>query len=348
MTVGNRWIRKKALRGIATWMLPLCVAALDPTAALATHCGGDHCWILPADQETTPQACCEVVRNLSTNAILPFACVLVNGQGSFVGGGGGCPLMIFNSGNGQCQGGHSNIVGDHDINLKPLPPIDYTAYCAQGDGVVCRLCYASFAAGYSMVSQLTFSTPSDPNPSSGLSGIWSKIGAPSTLTSLVRLPHNPALYERVGGRQRHAPGWSNHEDGNHWGTPAMKAALEHLSQSWLGTDPDGYVCGSHGKFAINDISLEPGGIFDIDGNWFTPHKYHGRGRAVDIRPQRQNSNFGVPVGEENPFCTLARHAGFTKACLEIPRNDNSYPTGTDCSPRSLCEPSTIKHWHLEL
>jgi hypothetical protein len=36
------------------------------------------------------------------------------------------------------------------------------------------------------------------------------------------------------------------------------------------------------KISINDMSLPWGGLFDINGDWLTPHTSHRRGMSVDI------------------------------------------------------------------
>ena len=37
------------------------------------------------------------------------------------------------------------------------------------------------------------------------------------------------------------------------------------------------------KVGINDMSLPRGGLFDLNGDWITPHQTHREGKNADIR-----------------------------------------------------------------
>ena len=62
--------------------------------------------------------------------------------------------------------------------------------------------------------------------------------------------------------------------------------------------------------AINDASLEWGGLFDIDGDWDTSHKKHRRGVVIDIRANTEVVN--IP---ENLFDSFKNLAAKTKTIM---------------------------------
>ncbi|MEW6068696.1 MAG: hypothetical protein AB1610_10455 [Nitrospirota bacterium] len=61
---------------------------------------------------------------------------------------------------------------------------------------------------------------------------------------------------------------------NHYGTENTLWLLLDLAMGYFET--------GSGTLRINDISLEWGGLFDIDANWATPHKSHRTGKNVDV------------------------------------------------------------------
>lgn len=75
--------------------------------------------------------------------------------------------------------------------------------------------------------------------------------------------------------------------GSYFGTPAMVQALSNLA--------DEYAAEHNGdKLPCNDMSIEWGGIFDLKGDWKSPHREHANGVDVDIRtrliaPDRRHS-----------------------------------------------------------
>jgi hypothetical protein len=74
------------------------------------------------------------------------------------------------------------------------------------------------------------------------------------------------------------------------------------------------------KLFVNDMSLVDGGLFDIKGDWNTPHKTHRDGRRVDINSTSMSSD------EKDFFKKAAKDVGFPTVILE------------DDPP----------HWHLEI
>jgi hypothetical protein len=67
-----------------------------------------------------------------------------------------------------------------------------------------------------------------------------------------------------------------HRDNHYFSQAAVddlvKAANEFVKEEW----------NTSGKMRLNDMSLEWGGLFDINGDWRTPHSLHRVGRSVDI------------------------------------------------------------------
>jgi murein endopeptidase len=66
---------------------------------------------------------------------------------------------------------------------------------------------------------------------------------------------------------------------NHWGTPSLVAKLGAFAAAHFLR----FSTTSTPKVAINDISLEQGGLFDIGGGWNVPHREHRVGLTADMR-----------------------------------------------------------------
>ncbi|MEO0297389.1 MAG: hypothetical protein ABIN23_08090 [candidate division WOR-3 bacterium] len=52
-----------------------------------------------------------------------------------------------------------------------------------------------------------------------------------------------------------------------------------------------YVDSGGERIYINDLSLPYGGLFDIEGNWQTPHSEHRLGNNADISGTGRNGRF---------------------------------------------------------
>lgn len=90
-------------------------------------------------------------------------------------------------------------------------------------------------------------------------------------------------YELVGAPGNHAgtndpcranPPASQHND-NHFGRQALITAIQDIATAYDSLNPGI-------RLRINDMSLESGGLFDINNNWRTPHRSHRLGSSADI------------------------------------------------------------------
>ncbi len=87
----------------------------------------------------------------------------------------------------------------------------------------------------------------------------------------------------MGGTQNHhgPPGWQ--EDHNHFCMPEVANAIFEIAEE--------YVDSGGERIYINDLSLPYGGLFDIEGNWQTPHSEHRLGNNADISGTGRNGRF---------------------------------------------------------
>lgn len=133
---------------------------------------------------------------------------------------------------------------------------------------------------------------------------------------LVLLPDNN-LYEKIGGTpNHHGPRLdvSNEPyltpDDNHWVDENVVIPLVNLALLYSIQYPDAPV------IRYNDISLPNGGLFDINGNWTSPHSLHQIGQNVDIRTSPPRSD-GIPLALKRrieeilvdlyPYTTVEEH-----------------------------------------
>lgn len=66
---------------------------------------------------------------------------------------------------------------------------------------------------------------------------------------------------------------------NHWGTTSFLAKLRGAATLYYLR----YAEQSSPLLAVNDISLETGGLFDVNANWTRPHAEHRIGVVADLR-----------------------------------------------------------------
>ncbi|MHB0996464.1 MAG: hypothetical protein ACYC2I_08860 [Elusimicrobiales bacterium] len=72
---------------------------------------------------------------------------------------------------------------------------------------------------------------------------------------------------------------------NHFGTEAMNTAVKKLATDYHS------ACSGAKSLSYNDMSLVWGGLYDIKGNWATPHKAHRFGVNLDVgKRQIKKSN----------------------------------------------------------
>ena len=97
---------------------------------------------------------------------------------------------------------------------------------------------------------------------------------------LVELPE-AVYYERIGGRYPHSS--------NHWCTQAVMERVQSIAMVWFLENPN------EALMMINDMSLEYGGLFDVRGNWQSPHDSHRIGTDVDVRTELPGLRRGIPT-----------------------------------------------------
>jgi hypothetical protein len=320
-----------------------------PSPVGASHCGGSDCWVVPLGtgaQGSATMQLCVVLTPVPTGF---HRIVNVRHWQS----GDACPITNFNSGHGQCSGYHVRTGSNHPTSNEPLGTFSPMSTWQQGNPADGRVCYTYDGdtvqhAGVTFVTTqrtIDFSTIWEDTWL-----LWTKLGAPSTASTLVRLPAG-AKYVRIGSEPKHNPGYSDPEDpedSNHWGTPTMITQLTSLAQIWRDEVTTGAGCsgGPVPKLRINDISLELGGLFDLNGQWTASlgHSSHRHGTDVDIRSARGNPDGGVPINRENLFCAIAIEEGFDDAVLESPHGTPAPPP--PCQQMFFNMSQSNTHWHL--
>lgn len=90
---------------------------------------------------------------------------------------------------------------------------------------------------------------------------------------LETMPVSGQGYWRLTGSYGEPGVTSLHFD-NHYGTPSTKVRLAVMASDYF--EDTGIAIG------VNDMSLEWGGLFDINNNWATPHIWHRTGKSVDV------------------------------------------------------------------
>ena len=103
-----------------------------------------------------------------------------------------------------------------------------------------------------------------------------------------------AAYVLVGDKPWHPS--------NHWGTSSFVAKLRHAAAL--------YNMKYGSKLEINDLSLEWGGLFDINQDWSHPHREHRIGVSADVRL--------VPPGRRDDFALILQQAGIVGPILREP------------------------------
>jgi hypothetical protein len=98
--------------------------------------------------------------------------------------------------------------------------------------------------------------------------LWDTVSITEKVDSLIAFPQT-ANYSLTGRKPAHP---NNHYFYQIAVDSLVKAANEFAKAEW----------NTSGKMLLNDMSLEWGGLFDINGSWGTPHSLHRVGRSVDI------------------------------------------------------------------
>lgn len=101
---------------------------------------------------------------------------------------------------------------------------------------------------------------------------------------------------------------------NHYGTNELNSDIRAISKDY-------FVVDNQIKLRINDLSLEWGGIFDIDNEWTDPHFEHRIGKQADIGMKGMPNQSGlsecpqisediiVPIIERHTSAKLLIHRG---------------------------------------
>jgi hypothetical protein len=137
----------------------------------------------------------------------------------------------------------------------------------------------------------------DANDAGGLYNLTATLssGESDTKVLTVKLDLTPlppgSSYSVVRG------GTAFHPDGT-YGTPSLVATVQVLANR--------YQHNSMQTLSINDMSLEWGGIFDLNGDWGPPHVLHQTGQSVDI------NGTTMTTPEKALLYTLATALGFVQ------------------------------------
>jgi len=84
----------------------------------------------------------------------------------------------------------------------------------------------------------------------------------------------PGLYEMASGSSYRLTGATTTHPENHYGKHSTIVLMRMIA--------DEYYAETGTTLGINDMSLPWGGLFDVSGNWSTPHISHREGKDVDI------------------------------------------------------------------
>ncbi|MEK6542979.1 MAG: Ig-like domain-containing protein [Elusimicrobiota bacterium] len=154
------------------------------------------------------------------------------------------------------SGGH-----DHDA-ARPVGAFSASS-CTTGSDGVCSVTYtASVFSGIETV-------------------IASAAGAPQQSQDLIvsvpglALLADSTFYTKVGGTVFHLGPPLSIQDHNHYGLQGFNQVIIDLSFHYASRFP------GH-QLRINDMSLPNGGLFDMNGDWQRPHKFHRLGISCDI------------------------------------------------------------------
>lgn len=124
---------------------------------------------------------------------------------------------------------------------------------------------------------------------------------------LILLPETQ-YYIKIGGTCYHhgpslypIPQECKIPDHNHWGTSDLVDALYAIALN--------YVQKGGEKIYINDMSLPYGGLFDIRGNWQSPHRTHRTGTNADVSGGGPGGSFMLPDTMENVVYRVGKNLG---------------------------------------
>ncbi len=111
-------------------------------------------------------------------------------------------------------------------------------------------------------------------------------------------------YQLTGSKPAHTA--------NHFGLHSTDDSMGHVA--------DDYYIGTGALLGINDMSLEGGGLFDIDANWSPPHRSHRKGTSVDIDRCAESA---IPNNPNARTCVTSY-------------DKEGNPVGHTCDPGYIC------------
>jgi hypothetical protein len=117
------------------------------------------------------------------------------------------------------------------------------------------------------------------NLAGGIETIAATVGGGVQADISVRVP---GLVELAAGADYDQVGQTAIHPDNHFGAAATIASLQTIAANFEAHKVANNLP-AWPRVAYNDISLERGGIFDINGDWAPPHQTHRVGQTVDFR-----------------------------------------------------------------
>lgn len=158
------------------------------------------------------------------------------------------------------SGGH-----DHDSALRPKGALSAYSGNTGPTGMDLSIEYTS-----PEISGVVYSDASCTGPN----GFACYPGSYYSFTTKV-----PNLEQLVAGAAYDLIGSTATHSSNHWGTHSFVSKLQQAAAFYNLK----FVGMPSPKLAINDLSLESGGLFDVRANWTHPHKEHRIGVVGDLR-----------------------------------------------------------------
>jgi len=170
---------------------------------------------------------------------------------------------------------HLNLI-DLDVGQFYLPPLadnNKVTGCTTMDGT-CTLVYVVSEASGKYVIRACIDS-GDSNPCASTTGPVAQSSVLVRELGLVQL--GPGFgYILVGSTGQSGGNCSvpcGHPS-NHYAIPILETKITQLAAT--------YAAAKNGTIEVNDMSLPWGGLFDIYGDWETPHVLHRTGHSVDI------------------------------------------------------------------
>ncbi len=197
---------------------------------------------------------------------------------------------------------HKVNSGGHIHDLDPRPKGDLSAYVGNtGPSGYIGLQYTSPDVSGTVYSDLSCTGPN------GFACFAGQFYSFTTMVPGLQNLGGDLTYDLIGATSTHTS--------NHWATSSFADKLRSLANLYF-LKYDGLT---QPKLAINDLSLEQGGLFDIKANWATPHREHRIGVVGDLRT--------VPVQRIAALKQLLRDVGIV-------------------GPVLIHSPPDPAHWHI--